>query len=265
MPGICRRRSRGLLPSRMSSKATQYYQANIGKVTSVDQFLNDPRLYSYAMDAYGLSDMTYAKAFMKKVLTSDLSDQNSFVNKLTDPRFQIFAKAFQFAKDGTVAKQPVVAQNAAEEDDTVEAYTQQQVNKGTAAQTEATYYQANIGSITSVDQLVSNPRLLRYAVTAYGLDPDLLSKDMIRATLTSDLSDPGSVANTQKNTAYKALAQAFNFNPDGSVNETAQSPSDIITSVYQYYNATGTNASPGAARVQIAVLPIDDCRHRLRR
>ncbi len=217
------------------------------QVTSVDQFLNDPRLFSYAMTAYGLSDMTYAKAFMKQVLTSDLSDQNSFVNKLTDPRFQIFAKAFQFSTDGTVAKQPVIAQNSTEEDDTIDAYTQQQVNKASTASGEATYYQANIGNITSVDQLLANPRLYDVAVRSYGLDPDLVSKSTIRAVLTSDLSDPNSVANTLSNAAYKSLAQAFNFNADGSVNGTAQSSNNISTTVYQYYNATGTNASPAAA------------------
>jgi hypothetical protein len=42
------------------------------------------------------------------------------------------------------AAQPVIAQNSTEEDDTVEAYTQQQVNKGTAASDEATYYRPSI-------------------------------------------------------------------------------------------------------------------------
>jgi hypothetical protein len=217
------------------SKAAQYYQANIGKVTSVDDFLNNSRLFSYAMNAYGLSDMTYATAFMKKVLTSDLTDSSSFVNKLTDPRFLTFAKAFQFSTDGTVAAQPVIAQNSTEEDDTVEAYTQQQVNKGTAASDEATYYQANIGNVTSVDQLMSNSRLVKYAITAYGLNPDITSNTTIRAVLTSDLSDPNSLANTLTNSGYKALASAFNFNTDGSVNGTAQS---VTTSPPQFISTT---------------------------
>ncbi len=229
------------------SSAAQYYQANIGKVTSVDQFLNDPRLFSYAMNAYGLSDMAYAKAFMKKVLTSDLTDSSSFVNKLTDPRFQAFAQAYQFSTDGTVATQPIVAQNSTDEDDTVNLYTQSQVNKGAAAATESTYYQANIGNITSVDQLMGNSRLLNYVITANGLNPDVVSKSTIRAVLTSDLSDPNSTANTLNNSAYKSLAASFNFNTDGSVNGTAQSPANTVKTVYQYFNGTGTGSSPAAA------------------
>jgi hypothetical protein len=199
------------------------------------------------MTAYGLSDMTYAKAFMKKVLTSDLTDSKSFVNELSDPRFLTFAKAYQFSTDGTIATQRVIAQNSSEEDDTVDLYTQTQVNKGTTASDDSTYYQANIGNVTSVDQPMSNPRLLTYAITAYGLNPDVVSNSTIRNVLTSDLSDPNSVANTLNNSAYKALAGAFSFNTDGSVNGTAQSATNLATTVYQYYNATGTNASPAAA------------------
>jgi hypothetical protein len=231
------------------SNAAKYYQANIDKVTSVDEFLNNPRLFSYAMTAYGLSDMTYAKAFMKKVLTSDLTDGTSFVNKLTDPRFAAFAQAFQFSTDGKLATQPVLAQNSTEENDTIGLYTQQQVNKGISASTEATYYQANIGKITSVDQLMSNSRLLNYAVTAYGLNANITSAATIRAVLTSDLSDPNSAANTlaNSNPNYKLLASAFNFATDGSVNGTAQSGDKIINTVSQYFNATGTSATPAAA------------------
>ncbi|HEY0122228.1 MAG TPA: flagellar protein, partial [Rhizobium sp.] len=54
-----------------NKRLIDYYNANIGKVTNVDDFMDDYQLYSYAMEAYGLSDMTYAKALMKQVLTSD--------------------------------------------------------------------------------------------------------------------------------------------------------------------------------------------------
>lgn len=56
------------------SRDAQYYRDNIGKVTSVDDFIGNTRLFSFAMKAYGLEDMTYAKAFMRKVLESDVND-----------------------------------------------------------------------------------------------------------------------------------------------------------------------------------------------
>lgn len=72
-------------------REAQYYEDNINKVKTVDDFLGDYKLYSYAMKAYGLQDMTYAKAFMKKVLESDLTDASSFANKLSDSRYKEFA------------------------------------------------------------------------------------------------------------------------------------------------------------------------------
>ncbi|MBM7326253.1 DUF1217 domain-containing protein, partial [Agrobacterium sp. S2] len=80
----------------ITERQTKYYKENIGNVKSVDEFLDNYQLYSYAMDAFGLGEMTYAKAFMKKVLESDLNDQNSFANKLTDERYREFAAAFNF-------------------------------------------------------------------------------------------------------------------------------------------------------------------------
>lgn len=40
--------------------------ANISKVSTVDEFMDDYRLYAYAMKAHGLEDMTYAKAFRRR-------------------------------------------------------------------------------------------------------------------------------------------------------------------------------------------------------
>ncbi len=87
----------------ITARETAYYQANIGKVKSADDFMADQRLYSYAMKAFGLEDMTYAKAFMRKVLTEGTSDSSAFANRLADDRYVAFAKAFDFA-DGATAQ-----------------------------------------------------------------------------------------------------------------------------------------------------------------
>src|SRR5688500_11338607 len=78
------------------SNEAKYYQDNIGKITNIDEFLDDYRLFSYAMTAHGLEEMIYAKAFMKQVLESDLSDDNSFANRLTDERYKNIAAAYNF-------------------------------------------------------------------------------------------------------------------------------------------------------------------------
>src|SRR5271156_2533368 len=40
--------------------ATAYYEANIGSVTSIQDFVGNYRLLSYALDAYGLGDQINA-------------------------------------------------------------------------------------------------------------------------------------------------------------------------------------------------------------
>ena len=79
------------------ARETAYFQANIGKVKSIDDFMKDTRLYTFAMKAYGLEEMTYAKAFMRKVLTEGAASPASFANRLADARYVAFARAFDFA------------------------------------------------------------------------------------------------------------------------------------------------------------------------
>jgi hypothetical protein len=240
--------------ARVSSEAQNvrdaaYYKDNIGKIKSVDDFLKNPRLFNFAMKAYGLEDMSYAKAFMRKVLESDVNDSKSFVRKLTDPRFLQFAKAFNFSTDGTVAETPVTAQDAADENETIGLYSDQRIKRGAAAAIEADYYQSQIGSVTSVDDLLAQPRLLNYALKAYGLDPNITSNTTLRAVLTSDLSDPDSYANQLPNTRYRDFASAFSFLVDGSIADggVAQTDAKIKDTVYRNYDVTGNGASPAAA------------------
>ncbi len=209
-----------------NKRLIDYYNANIGKVTNVDDLLNDYQLYSYAMEAYGLSDMTYAKAFMKQVLTSDLSDSTSFANKLTDPRYKEFAAAFNFGTGTTNT-----AQTSTQEDDLIGLYKQSFTNEQTAAATETSYYSQNIGSVKTVDDLLGNTRLRNYVLQAYGIDPSDISNSVLKQMLTSDISDPNSFVNQNGSAADKALVAEFNFNADGTV-KTSTPDSDTA-----YYEA----------------------------
>ncbi|AVA20542.1 DUF1217 domain-containing protein [Rhizobium sp. NXC24] len=208
-----------------NKRAIDYYNANIGKVTSVDDFMNDYQLYSYAMEAYGLSDMTYAKAFMKQVLTSDLSDSTSFANKLTDSRYKEFAAAFNFGTSSDTT-----AQTSEQEGDLVGLYQQSFTTEETNAETETNYYSQNISSVKTVDDLLSNTRLRNYVLQAYGIDPTYVSNSTLKKMLTSDVSDSTSFVNQNGSAADKALVAEFNFNSDGSVKT---STADADTTYYQ--------------------------------
>ncbi|MBY5569489.1 DUF1217 domain-containing protein [Rhizobium leguminosarum] len=209
-------------------KDAEYYADHINKVTNVDDFLGDYKLYSYAMKAYGLEDMTYAKAFMKKVLESDLTDPDSYANKLSDTRYREFAAAFNFnAPEKDV-------QTDAQEDELIGLYKQSFADAEKAASAESTYYGNNIDSVQSVDDLVNNTRLRTYVLKTFKIDPTYASKDFLRQVLTSDLSDPASFVNTQGGDKYKALAAQFSFNADGTVTGTAQTAAQKASVIESY-------------------------------
>ncbi|TPW25789.1 DUF1217 domain-containing protein [Pararhizobium mangrovi] len=214
---------------------TSYYRENIGSVHSVDDFVDDYRLFSYAMKAYGLEDMTYAKAFMKKVLTSDLSDKDSFANKLADPRYTDFAAAFRFSSDGTVSNGSFDGQTDAQEDDTIGLYSQKAQDGLTSVDTQTAYYRKTIGSVTSVDDLLGNSQLVTYALQANDIDPKYASLADVRKALTSDLSDPGSFANTAGG-ALLDIAKDYNFAADGTVKdgEPVQTDDQILSVTADY-------------------------------
>lgn len=229
------------------SREKAYYEANIGKVTSVDQFVNNYRLFTYAMKAYGLSDMGNAKAFMKKVLESDLSDPKSFANKVSDVRYRTFAKAFQFATNGTVAA-TAAAQTSAQTSNT-EARFAMASTASAADQKKATaYYAAHIASVTSVAEFEKDTQLYDYVRTAYGLGSSV-SQDSVTKALESDLSDRKSFAFASGNAALMTLASDFNFASDGKVatRRLLQSGSAMTATTAAYTAAAGADSPSKAA------------------
>ncbi len=229
----------------------QYYDEHIGKIKNVDEFLADHRLYNYAMKAYGLEDMAYAKAFMKKVLTSDLSDTNSFANKLTDSRYRQFAAAFNF---GGKSKNQT-AQTDAQKSDTIGLYEQSFANEATLATKESKFYSSWIDKVSNVDDIVNSSRMRDYVLRAHGINPDNISKSFLKSVLTSDVSDPNSFVNQAGNfssasvqATYKLIASQFNFNDDGTLSapsaQTAQQKEAMIS---RYNNTVPSLLTPTMA------------------
>lgn len=219
------------------AREAAYYKAHIGKVKSVDDFMKDYRLYHYATKAYGLEDMAYAKAFMKKVLESDLSDANSFVNKLVDKRYREFAAAFSFNGSATP-----VAQSENQTDEMIGLYTATRKSQVDALAGDSNYYSAEIGNISSSDQLLNNDRLRNYVYSAYGIDQSKWSRDTISQVLRSDPSDPNSYVNTT------FASQLSGLNAD-----LAQARSDVTAANSRIADYTAQLSQPGANVTQLNV------------
>lgn len=93
------------------------------------------------------------------------------------------------------------------------------------------YFREKIGSITTADQLVSDRRLLKVALGAFGLDDDINSKAFIRKVLEEGTLTTDAFANKLADKRYHAMAKAFGFG-DYSTPSTVLSdfPDEIIDS-----------------------------------
>jgi hypothetical protein len=78
------------------ARDTDYFRANIGKVATADQLVNDRRLLKVALGAFGLEGDINNKAFIKRVLTDGTQSKTALANKLADKRYAQLSATFGF-------------------------------------------------------------------------------------------------------------------------------------------------------------------------
>jgi Protein of unknown function (DUF1217) len=154
-------------------REAEYYQANIGKIKSVDDFMEDSRIYNFALKAFGLEDMQYAKAFIRKVLTEGIDDPEAFSLQLSDQRFREFATAFNFKRYQSATTSFDRVQSG-----TVNMYLRNSLEAQSGEESEALrlalYFERKASSITSPYSILADKALYQVTRTALGL-PDAMS------------------------------------------------------------------------------------------
>lgn len=158
-------------------RESEYYLKEIENIKSVDEFLENTRVFKFAMKAFGLEDMDYAKAFMRKALEEGIDSSTSFANKLTDKRYAEFVKTFNFARYGETTtifertKQPVV-----------DAYVRQTLEVTSGEQNEAVrlalYFERKASTITEPYDILADRALTQVVYTSLGLPSDFAMADV---------------------------------------------------------------------------------------
>ncbi len=150
--------------------ATAYYTANIGSVTSIQDFVGNYRLLSYALDAYGLGDQINNTALVAKVLEGGVSNPKSLANTLPNSNWKAFAAAFDFVGKGASSMSSTSAVKTTTSD-----YLEQQLESDQGAQDVgvqlALYFQRVAPTVTSEYGILADPNLLEVAQTIFGLSP----------------------------------------------------------------------------------------------
>ena len=101
-----------------------------------------------------------------------------------------------------------------------------------AVKTASEYYTANIGKVQSISDLVSNYRLLSYALDAYGLGDQVNNTALVTKVLEGGVSSSKSLANTLSNPNWAKFATAFNFVGSGASSISTASAVSATTSNY---------------------------------
>ncbi len=199
-----------------------YYLSRIKEIKSVDDFMADERVYRFAMEAAGLSDMIYARAFMRKVLTEGVDSPDAFANKLADTRFREFARRYNFARYGETATVFDRARQGAVDD-----YLRQKLEEDAGQTNEgvrlALYFRRKAPKIRNGYDILADRALMKVAETIIGhslargdvdrnaklvearlpikdfKDPEKLEKFLQRFTVMWDLNGPGPQAASAPN------------------------------------------------------------------
>ncbi len=191
-------------PAQMSAVAKQYttefrkdadkkiadavtnYETRIAKMTKLDDFFvsnkkdddkkNDEvsEVWDVALRAFGINPDEVSKSELKKILSSDVTDKKSYVNRLDDDRYVNLVKAFNFTADGgteaplTAQSQRMVAQVTADYKAVkLRALTgTAKENASKAADKEIAYYTSTIAGIKTADQFLADSRLTKFVLEA---------------------------------------------------------------------------------------------------
>ena len=220
--------------------ATQYFQKNIGTVTSAQELIDNPRLFDYAMSAFGLSDMTYAKGLMEKVLQQGVTSSTALANTLNNQNIRAFAKAFDFADNGSTT-----TSSASLVDQVVNKYVENSLEVSQGQQDPgvqlALYFQANAPNITSVYGILADKSLLTVVQTALGispmtgLEPIDTQAQMLESKLNlSDFQNPTKLRNF-----IERFAAEYDANNNSSGIAAGGSTSTTLTAASLFHTSPG--------------------------
>ncbi|KAA0571262.1 DUF1217 domain-containing protein [Azospirillum sp. Sh1] len=181
-------------------RAVSYFQDNIGKIASTEDFMKDDKLYRFVLEAFDLGSQAKSRGLIRKVLEEGVSDQYSTANRMSDTKFREMATVLGFAENGgDNLKQPAV----------VQAIIDRYVNVTLEVESEdrnpavrlGLYFQRRSSNITNWYQVMADNALRKVVYTTLGL-PDqtaLLEVDKQKALLEkrmdiADLKSPEKVA-----------------------------------------------------------------------
>lgn len=179
----------------ISADDMAYFQANATKDLTLDELMNDERLLSVALEAFGLADENRSDSFVRSILESDLSDETAFVNTISNSAWRDFATAFQGGEDARASvwlldiEDRLIANGAPSED--------------------IGYLRKNANLISESLDFVIDPKLMEITISAFGLPKGDFSREFFTSMIISNPADPNSLVNLVGDDRWKDLVSTI--------------------------------------------------------
>lgn len=150
------------------AREVSYYLAHIRSVKSITDFLDDTRLYQFALKAFDLHDMGLGTAFVGAVLTAGSGQGGAFGLELSAPGLREFVSAFDFARHRSAVTAPASVMQPV-----VERYLRVEFEAAAGVADEslglAFYFLRRAPVVAGLYGLMADPRLYAVVRTALAL------------------------------------------------------------------------------------------------
>lgn len=155
------------------ARESQYFRENIGKISTAEEFVNDDRLYRYALKAFDLESQIFARALVKKVLEEGIEDPKALANQLVDRKWNTFARAFAFKEVGNATvSRPAFVEGVIDKYERVE--LEEKLGEENVAVRLAIYADRKLPGVTNWFSVLGDKALREVVLTALGL-PDAVA------------------------------------------------------------------------------------------
>jgi hypothetical protein len=156
-----------------------YLREKIGDVESLDELMDDYRLWQTATTAFGLGENAFAKGLFKKLMSEDASDPNSLAKRMVDTRYKELASFFEYSTKGTNNfKSSAWVEKLV--DKFVTRSFENSAGAASPAVQEALYFQRKAPEITSFYQILGDERLYSVVRSAANLPDSFSTVDIDR-------------------------------------------------------------------------------------
>ena len=153
------------------------FSSAIATAKTPAQLLRDPAFLKVLLTASGLGDQVQYPALAQKALLSDTTKPNSLASQLSDAAWATTTSAYQFATKGlSVIQSPSVQQTLKQA--YAEVLWRQSLDTTTPGLSNAIDFRNRASSITSVDQILSDPTFETVVLGALGIPEQIAEQDL---------------------------------------------------------------------------------------